>query len=203
MPESKLTGTGVQFPSIIYNQYGGQTVATQEQKKGNAIVKIRVGSATTVNQAVSGGSGSNGYIDGTETNMGVPSAPNNWYRLYFQTIADDTTGGSGGWGIRVYRYTPSAGWQYILSQGEHASYENDIGDWYRATNGIFWVPVHPSYPTEEHRFRFYWTKHSSANMRINSSIDQDLRRANWQNNQFEIWEVNGDRIHSTGLLTTY
>jgi len=203
MPESKLTGTGVQFPSIIYNQYGGQTVATQEQKKGNAIVKIRVGSATTVNQAVNGGSGSDGYIDGTETNMGVPSASNNWYRLYFQTIVDDTTGGSGGWGIEVYRYTPSSGWNMVLSQGEHASYENDIGDWYRSTNGIFWVPVHPSYPTEEHRFRFYWTKHSSANMRINSSIGNDFRRGNWQNNQFEIWEVNGDRIHSTGLLTTY
>lgn len=203
MPESKLTGTGVQFPSIIYNQYGSQTVATQEQKKGNAIVKIRVGSATTVNQDVSGGSGSSGYINGTETNMGVPSASNNWYRLYFQTIVDDTSSGSGGWGIEVYRYTPSSGWNMVLSQGEHASYENDIGDWYRATNGIFWVPVHESYPTEEHRFRFYWTKHSSANMRINSSIGNDFRRDNWQNNQFEIWEVNGDRIHSTGLLTTY
>lgn len=200
---SKITGTGVQFPNIIYNQYGGETTATQEQKKGNAIVKVRIGSATTVDQSVSGGSGANGYIDGTEIPMGVPKSSNNWYRLMYSTIADDTSGGSGGWGIRVYRNTPSAGWQYILSQGEHASYENDIGDWYRCTHGIFWVPVHPSYPTEAHSFRFYWTRHSSANIRINSSIGNDLRRSNWQNNQYECWEINGDRIHSTGLLTVY
>lgn len=200
---SKITGTGVQFPNIIYNQYGGQTTATQEQKKGNAIVKVRIGSATTVDQAVNGSSGANGYIDGTEMPMGVPAAPNNWYRLMYSTIADDTSGGSGGWGIRVYRHTPSAGWEYVLSQGEHASYENDIGDWYRCTHGIFWVPVNQTYPTEAHSFRFYWTRHSSANIRINSSIGNDLRRSNWQNNQYECWEINGDRIHSTGSLTVY
>ena len=73
-----------------------------------------------------------------------------------------------------------------------------IRDRYRTNNGIFWVQVHPSYPTEAHYFRLYWNKHSGGTIRINCGIGGDQRRNGWINNTFEIWEINRQIVTTTG-----
>ena len=199
---TELNANGISFGGPIYNQQGSDTAANTYQRSATAVVKIGFGSASTVNQGVGGGDGSNGMIDGTEVNMGVPAAADNLYRIWYQTVTDDWDGSISGVGIRMYRHTPSAGWQELLSQGSHASYDNNMNDWYRTNNGIFWIPVHPSYPTEAHSFRLYWHKHNSGNQRINCSIGGDQRRNGWQNNCFEVWEINRDLVHTTGRFST-
>ena len=199
---TELNANGISFGGPIYNQQGSDTAANTYQRSATAVVKIGFGSASSVDQGVGGGDGNNGYIDGTEVNMGVPAAADNLYRIWYQTVTDDWDGNISGVGIRMFRHTPSAGWQELLSQGSHASYDNNMGDWYRTNNGIFWIPVHPSYPTEAHSFRLYWHKHDSGNQRINCSIGGDQRRNGWQNNTFEVWEINRDVVHTTGRFST-
>ena len=199
---TELNANGISFGGPIYNQQGSDTAANTYQRSATAVVKIGFGSASSVDQGVGGGDGNNGYIDGTEVNMGVPAAADNLYRIWYQTVTDDWDGSVSGVGIRMFRHTPSAGWQELLSQGSHASYDNNMGDWYRTNNGIFWIPVHPSYPTEAHSFRLYWHKHDSGNQRINCSIGGDQRRNGWQNNTFEVWEINRDVVHTTGRFST-
>ena len=199
---TELNANGVSFGGPIYNQQGSDTAANTYQRSATAVVKIGFGSASSVDQGVGGGDGNAGYIDGTEVNMGVPAAADNLYRIWYQTVTDDWDGSISGVGIRMFRHTPSAGWQELLSQGSHASYDNNMGDWYRTNNGIFWIPVHPSYPTEAHSFRLYWHKHDSGNQRINCSIGGDQRRNGWQNNTFEVWEINRDVVHTTGRFST-
>ena len=130
--------------------------------------------------------------------MGVPKASNNLYRVWYQTVSDDWDGNVSGVGFQIWRYTSSAGWQRLLAQGEHSSYDNNMNDWYRTNNGIFWVQVHPSYPNEAHYFRLYWNKHAGGTIRINSSIGGDQRRNGWMNNTFEIWEINRQIVTTTG-----
>ena len=199
---TELNANGISFGGPIYNQQGSDTAANTYQRSATAVVKIGFGSASSVDQGVGGGDGNNGYIDGTEVNMGVPAAADNLYRIWYQTVTDDWDGSISGVGIRMFRHTPSAGWQELLSQGSHASYDNNMGDWYRTNNGIFWIPVHPSYPTEAHSFRLYWHKHNSGNQRINCSIGGDQRRNGWKNNTFEVWEINRDVVHTTGRFST-
>ena len=199
---TELNANGISFGGPIYNQQGSDTAANTYQRSATAVVKIGFGSASSVDQGVGGGDGNAGYIDGTEVNMGVPAAADNLYRIWYQTVTDDWDGNISGVGIRMFRHTPSAGWQELLSQGSHASYDNNMGDWYRTNNGIFWIPVHPSYPTEAHSFRLYWHKHDSGNQRINCSIGGDQRRNGWQNNTFEVWEINRDVVHTTGRFST-
>lgn len=198
-----LTGTDVQFGTPIYNQYGDQDSTTAVQNDSNAIVKVRFGSATTVDQSTTGGDGTSGLVDGLQVNMGTPQKSTNWYRIYWQTITDDNNGNISGFGIRVERYTPSSGWNQVLAQGSHASYDNNYGDWYRSNHGIFWVPVHQTYPTEEHQFRLGWHKHDNGHIRWNCSIGNDLRRNGWNNNMMEVWEVDSQKIVTTGNLTRY
>ena len=199
---TELNANGISFGGPIYNQQGSDTAANTYQRSATAVVKIGFGSASSVDQGVGGGDGNNGYIDGTEVNMGVPAAADNLYRIWYQTVTDDWDGNISGVGIRMFRHTPSAGWQELLAQGSHASYDNNMNDWYRTNNGIFWIPVHPSYPTEAHSFRLYWHKHDSGNQRINCSIGGDQRRNGWQNNTFEVWEINRDVVHTTGRFST-
>ena len=199
---TELNANGISFGGPIYNQQGSDTAANTYQRSATAVVKIGFGSASSVDQGVGGGDGNAGYIDGTEVNMGVPAAADNLYRIWYQTVTDDWDGNISGVGIRMFRHTPSAGWQELLSQGSHASYDNNMSDWYRTNNGIFWIPVHPSYPTEAHSFRLYWHKHDSGNQRINCSIGGDQRRNGWQNNTFEVWEINRDVVHTTGRFST-
>ena len=134
---TELNANGISFGGPIYNQQGSDTAANTYQRSAPAVVKIGFGSASTVNQGVGGGDGNNGYIDGTEVNMGVPGAADNLYRIWYQTVTDDWDGSISGVGIRMFRHTPSAGWQELLSQGSHASYDNNMNDWYRTNNGIF------------------------------------------------------------------
>jgi hypothetical protein len=196
---TKLTGSGVQYDNVPYDQYSTGASSTT-QTDANVIVKVRFGSGSTTNQYTGNPDGSSGIINGSEVNMGVPQKTNNWYRIFYQSVTDDTDGSISGIGWGVQRWTPSSGWQDLLRQGSHSSYDNNYGDWYRQNQGIFWVPTHPSYPTQEHRFRLSWIKHNNGNMRFNSSIGNDLRRNGWNNNQFEVWEVDGDRIQTTGRM---
>ena len=195
---AELRSTGIHFGQPTYNQNGSETNDNTYQSRAAAIVKVGFGSASTLNELAGGGSGSTGYISGTEVNMGVPKASDNLYRIMYQTTADDNDGSISGIGFMVYRYTPSSGWDRLLSQGEHTTYDNNLNDVYRTHNGIFWIPVHPSYPTESHSFRLYWQKHDNGSIRWNSDIGGDQRRNGHVNNQYEVWEVNRDIIVDLG-----
>ena len=200
---AELQGNAIKYGDPIYNQYGTETADTAVQDDVNAIVKVRFGSSTTVDQSTGGGDGTSGLVAGGQVDMGVPQKSTNWYRIYYQTITDDNNGNISGFGIRVERWTPSSGWNQVLAQGSHASYDNNYGDWYRSNHGIFWIPVHQTYPTEQHQFRIGWHKHDNGAIRWNSSIGRDLRRNGWNNNMIEVWEVDSQRIITTGNLTRY
>ena len=87
---AELRSTGIHFGQPTYNQNGAETNDNTYQGRAPAIIKIGFGSASTLDQASGyGGSGSTGYVDGTEVNMGVPSASDNLYRIMYQTVADD------------------------------------------------------------------------------------------------------------------
>lgn len=199
---NSLTGSGVEFGRVVYDQYStGATSMTQTDSP--VIVKVRFGSGSSVDQYTGTPNGNSGIVNGSQVDMGVPQKSSNWYRVFWQTVTDDTNGNISGVGIRVFRWTPSSGWNDMLSQGSHASYDNNYGDWYRQNQGIFWIPVHPSYPTEQHQFRLGYHKHNNGQMRFNASIGNDLRRNGWNNNQYEIWEVDGDRVYNAPRMTRY
>jgi len=195
---TEMNANGISFGGPIYNQQGTDTAANTYQRSATAVIKIGFGSATTVDQDANGGDGLAGFFNGAEVNMGVPSAADNLYRMVFQTQTDDWDGSISGVGIRFFRHTASAGWQELLSQGSHASYDNNMGDWYRLNNMTAYIPVHPSYPTEAHSFRVYWHKHDSGRIRLNCSVGGDLRRDGYNNNFFEVWEINRDVVTTTG-----
>ena len=194
---AELRADGVHFGQPTY-QNGNETNDNTYQGRAAAVVKVGFGSCSTVNQTASGGSGSEGYVDGSEINMGVPKASNNLYRVWYQSVSDDNDGNISGVGFQIWRYTSSSGWNKLLAQGSHSSYDNNMSDWYRTNNGIFWVQVHPSYPSEAHYFRLYWNKHNVGQVRFNSSIGGDQRRNGWQNNTFEVWEINRQIVTTTG-----
>jgi len=197
-----LTGSGIQYDNVPFDQYSqGYTNTTQTDS--SVIVKIRFGSGSSVDQYVGTPDGTSGIINGSQVYMGVPQKTNNWFRIFYQTVSDDTDGNISGVGIRVERYTPSSGWQEVLSQGSHASYDNNYSDWYRQNQGIFWVPTHPAYPTQEHYFRLGYHKHDNGQLRFNASIGNDLRRNGWNNNTFEVWEIDGDRVFTTGRISRF
>lgn len=197
-----INGTGISYGDPLYNQYSDQTAATTVQSDANCIIKVKFTSATTINQSAAG-SGSNTLSTGTEINMGVPTKSTNWYRVSAQTVVDDNDSSISGFGMACYRYTPSSGWERVLDTGEHWSYDNNLSDWYRTNRVIWWVPVHQTYPTQEHQFRLHIRTHDSGNVRWNCDIGNWGSSGNWKNNIFEVWEVDGDRISSTGNLTRY
>ena len=142
---NKINGSGVEFGRVVYDQYStGATTMTQTDTP--VIVKVRFGSGSSVDQYTGTPNGASGIVNGSQVDMGVPQKSSNWYRVFWQTVTDDTNGNISGVGIRVFRWTPSSGWGDMLSQGSHASYDNNYGDWYRQNQGIFWIPVHPSFP---------------------------------------------------------
>ena len=194
---TKLTGTGIQYGNVPYDQYStGAT--TKIQTDANVIVQMKFGSGSTVNQYTGTPNGTSGIVNGSEVDMGVPQKATNWYRLFWQTVTDDTDGSISGIGIRVERWTPSSGWETKLAQGSHASYDNNYSDWYRQNQGIFWVPTHPSYQTQEHRFRIYHANWSGP-CRVNSGIGRQTRNGNWENNIFEVWEIDHNVMNSGNL----
>ena len=103
--------------------------------------------------------------------------------------------------MAIYRWTPSSGWLRAQAQGQHANYDNDSGDFYATPVGLWYIPVHPTYPSEPHKFKLMATKHPSCNMRINSSIGADNRVGGWQNNQFSVTEIDGDLAVNNTLST--
>lgn len=185
-----LGPNGITYPS-------GGTQGTFE-----GIVKVAFTSSDAVNHSSGSGFGNQWqYVNNTEINMGVPENANNWYRIRWQTICDDQGGGGQGTGAALYRWTPSSGWNRLADQGHHSAMENDVGDLYWMCRCDYLIPVHPSHPTEEHRFRIYHANWSGP-CRINCAIGGDLRRNGWNNNILEVWEMSTGAIHS-GLLTRY
>ena len=73
---AELRGDGVHFGQPTYNQNGNETNDNTYQGRAAAVVKVGFGSCSTVNQTASGVSGTEGYVDGSEINMGVPKASN-------------------------------------------------------------------------------------------------------------------------------
>lgn len=144
---------------------------------------------------------SNGLIliPDTEIDMGIPKKSNNWYRLYFCSIADDQTSSNGGVGFSFYRKVGSGSWERVLGQGIHAHYDNNMGDWYVNADMLAYIPAVNN--TEIHQFSVYVHAHSSQ-WRINCSIGNDYRRDGWNNNIFEITEYDGDKVDN-GLFTRY
>lgn len=196
-----LTGAGITYGNPLENQYSDQTANTTVQNAPNVIVKMAFTSCTTVDQSASG-DGSDNYITGSQIDMGVPQKSTNWYRVAYQTIVDDNDGSISGFGIDLYRYTPSQGWERVLATGSHWSYDNNLGDWYRSPNVIFWVPVNQTYPNEAHSFKLHARTHDSGNVRWNCSIGGWTSNGNHRNNTLEIWEVDGDLV-SNNNLTRY
>lgn len=177
-------------------RYSSNTV----QEGTRAVVKHRMVGSTSVDQTLP--SGNWAHVSGVEINMGVPQKSTNWYRCEWYTDTDDQGNNNGGSGYALYRHTPSSGWQRILDSGWHANYENNAGDFYTTVRTLYYAPVHPSYPTQNHSFRIYGRRHPSVNIRCNCSIGADLRRQNWNNALFEVWELDGD-IATTANLTRY
>jgi hypothetical protein len=185
-----LTATGITYDN------------GQRQTHIEGIVKICVTSSDAVNfNAGNGYASGPQFVSGTEINMGVPAKANNWYRIRWQTIADDQGGGAQGTGAAIYRWTSSSGWVRVMDQGHHATLENNTGDLYWMCRVDYLVPVHPSFPTQEHRFRIYHTNWNGP-ARINCSIGGELRRNGWNNNIFEIFELDTSVVNS-GNLTRY
>lgn len=164
------------------------------------VMRYRVTAASTVDQGLQ--SGNWDHITNAEIDMGVPKQSNNWYRIEYYTCTDDQGSPNSGMGYAIYRHTPSAGWQRVLDQGWHSQYENNVGDFYTNATGLYYVPVHPSYPTENHMFRLYGRRHPDCALRVNCSIGADNRVGGWQNNLMEVYEMNGDVI-SIQDATTY
>ena len=198
---AELRGTGIHFGQPTYNQNGSETNDNTYQGRAAAVVKVGYGSASTTDQVVTGSSGDTAQIPGTEVNMGVPKASDNLYRINYWSIVNDISDSQNypsGVGWMVYRYTPTAGWQLMLAQGSHASYDNGMTDWYRPNNGIFYIPVHPSYPTESHSFRLHYNKHNNGSLELNCAIGGWVSNGNMKNNTYEVWEINRDIVTDVG-----
>lgn len=181
-------------------QYPDGTV--QKQKK--QIIKTRYTSSATYNHALT--SGSDGDIPDLEIDMGAPEKSNNWYRCEYYTVTDDWAPGTGygGMGYAIWRHTPSAGWTKMYSQGQNANYDNNAGDWYASPVGLWYVPAHPTYPSEPHSFKISGRRHpgqapNPIRIRVNSSIGYDNRIGGWQNNMFSVSEIDGDMVVNNTL----
>jgi hypothetical protein len=183
---TSLRGDGVQYSSGVI------------QEGTRAVVKHRMCGATTVNQGLPNNNWT--HMTGVEISMGVPQNANNWYRCEWYTDTDDQGGGNGGSGYALYRWTPSTGWDRILDSGWHANYDNNAGDFYTSIRTLYYAPAINN--TEEHRFRIYGRRHPSVGMRANCSIGADLRRQNWNNALFEVWEVD-HQLATTTTMTRY
>ena len=186
---TSLTGTG------LTNADG----FTQPSIEG--IVKVGFTSSQSRDFVAGNGFGPQWQYSGSEVDMGVPASGNNWYRIRYQTICDDQGGGAQGTGAAIYRWTPTSGWNRVMDQGHHATLENDTADLYWMCNVDYFVPVHPTYPGEQHKFRIY---HANWNgpARVHAGIGRQTRNGNWENNILEIWEIDQYVVNS-GNFTRY
>ena len=171
------------------------------QKTAEGIVKIGITTSGSENFSSGSGFGAGHQYSGAEVNMGVPAKASNWYQVRYQTICDDQGAGRQGTGAALYRYTPSAGWGRVADQGHHATLEDNIPDLYWSDNYYNLCPVHPTYPTEEHRFRIYHANWVGPT-RVNCRIGNMTRQGGWENNFLEVFEIDSGCVDS-GNLTRY
>jgi hypothetical protein len=141
------------------------------------------------------GATSGTYV-GCEITM-TPQDVNSWFKVHWDTIADDNGGdsnsGAGGVGIQLSVHTPSTGWVRKRDTGSHAFYFNAMGDeYFRPTMDT----VVKAMNTELHTFRIYMDTHTGVYYRINSNISDDYRGNGWQNNHFEVTEINSPNFNS-------
>ena len=175
--------------------------SSNPQTNLEGIVKIGIGVGTKDFVSGTGFTPAGYQYAGFEVDMGTPEKSTNWYQIRYQTICDDPAAGRHGTGAGIWRWTPSAGWGQVASQGQHATLESDVGDLYWMCNMYNITSTHPTYPTEPHRFRIYhanWV----AGTRINAGIGRQVRNGNWENGFLEVFEMDSGAMHS-GALTRY
>lgn len=175
--------------------------STNPQTNLEGIVKIGITTSASRDFSAGNGFGPQWQYSGAEISMGVPQKASNWYWVRYQTIVDDQGSGGQGTGAALYRHTPSQGWQRVADQGHHAAMENDVGDHYYMDNFYNICPVNSTYPNEVHTFRIY---HANWNgpTRVNCGIGRQVRNGGWENNFFEIFEMDSGVLDS-GALTRY
>ena len=198
---TNVSGTPGTNQSLIWNG-SAWAPATNQQN----VVKIWAHGGTSVNQTISSRRGSSTsdmtYINGTEVDCGTPSGSNNWHRVYWWTVTDDSGGPSNpdGFGFGLYRNVNNGGWSRILDMGSHSHYVNGLSDWYVVGQFFAYVPVVNN--TQNHKYRIYMDRHNDVNYRVNSSIGDDYRRNGWNNAVMEVWEIDNSNF-STNSFTRY
>jgi hypothetical protein len=140
--------------------------------------------------------GTTGATNGTYTGVEIVMTPkdiDSWFRVHWDTCCDDYTGGgaasgAGGVGITLAMYTPTTGWLRMRDTGSHAFYYNAMGDeYFRPAMDTVVKAVN----TEEHKFRIYMDRHTTVVYRINANIANAHYPDGWNNNHFEVQELNG------------
>ena len=198
---TNVSGTPGTNQSLIWNG-SAWAPATNQQN----VVKIWAHGGTSVNQTISSRRGSSTsdmtYINGTEVDCGTPSGSNNWHRVYWWTVTDDSGGPSNpdGFGFGLYRNVNNGGWSRILDMGSHSHYVNGLSDRYEIGTFFAYVPVVNN--TQNHKYRIYMDRHNDVNYRVNSSIGDDYRRNGWNNAVMEVWEIDNSNF-STNSFTRY
>ena len=198
---TNVSGTPGTNQSLIWNG-SAWAPATNQQN----VVKIWAHGGTTVNQTISSRRGSSTsdmtYINGTEVDTGTPQGSNNWHRVYWWTVTDDSGGPSNpdGFGFGLYRNVNNGGWSRILDMGSHSHYVNGLSDWYEIGTFFAYVPVVNN--TQNHKYRIYMDRHNDVNYRVNCGIGDDYRRNGWNNAVMEVWEIDNSNF-STNSFTRY
>ena len=137
---TSLNGNNIQYPDNTQQFTKSPLVKTRYTSSPNTNLSLPTWSSETDASQV---------ID-----MGIPQNGTNWYRCEYYSVRDDSGGNNGGWGMACYRWTPSSGWLRAQAQGQHSEYDNNCSDFYASGNGLWYIPVHPSYPTQQHNLRF-------------------------------------------------
>tara|TARA_Y100000817_G_C16806154_1_gene522023 strand:- start:170 stop:865 length:696 start_codon:yes stop_codon:yes gene_type:complete len=198
---TNVSGTPGTNQSLIWNG-SAWAPATNQQN----VVKIWAHGGTTVNQTISSRRGTSTsnmtYINGTEVDCGTPQGSNNWHRVYWWTVTDDSGGPSNpdGFGFGLYRNVNNGGWSRILDMGSHSHYVNGLSDWYEIGTFFAYVPVVNN--TQNHKYRIYMDRHNDVNYRVNCGIGDDYRRNGWNNAVMEVWEIDNSNF-STNSFTRY
>ena len=198
---TNVSGTPGTNQSLIWN---GSAWAPETNQQND--VKIWAHGGTTVNQTISSRRGSSTsdmtYINGTEVDCGTPQGSNNWHRVYWWTVTDDSGGPSNpdGFGFGLYRNVNNGGWSRILDMGSHSHYVNGLSDWYEIGTFFAYVPVVNN--TQNHKYRIYMDRHNDVNYRVNCGIGDDYRRNGWNNAVMEVWEIDNSNF-STNSFTRY
>ena len=198
---TNVSGTPGTNQSLIWNG-SAWAPATNQQN----VVKIWAHGGTTVNQTISSRRGTSTsnmtYINGTEVDCGTPQGSNNWHRVYWWTVTDDSGGPSNpdGFGFGLYRNVNNGGWSRILDMGSHSHYVNGLSDWYEIGTFFAYVPVVNN--TQNHKYRIYMHRHKDVNYRVKCGIGDDYRRNGWNNAVMEVWEIDNSNF-STNSFTRY